>query len=373
MGRIFKEHGRRYLDFSYVPPKLPHREQEIQVLLNLLTPITRGEVETYSIPVLYGKTGTGKTTTAKKVLELLSTMRMSITLNTVLINCGVDQKPFSVAQRLSRFTLDTYTRGYGPEEIIQMVYDALEIRDEYLIIVLDEVDELIRYDRGRFLYILTRIDEARDIKRIFPILITRKYEYILDLPKHIRNKISGPFIYFKPYTIKQMRDIVVDRVRLALNEEAITEGAIYVISYIASVNEGGDARTAISLLLNAGDLAERENSKKIFVEHVRRVYEESSGYLYRFLGKLEPKLTQLLLCLAKVLSKNIDEFIISNRVMGEIQLCMANQFMRSLTFREIEELLERLYERGILSKINGNYALLMMSPISILSAHEYFQ
>jgi len=366
MTKIFRGNGRRYLDFSYVPPRLPHREKEIAILLELLEPIIMGEIEAYSIPVLYGKTGTGKTTTAKKVLEILSEKEMKIHAHTMLINCGINQKPFSVVQRISHQILETYVRGYSLEEMIEMIYDALEIRDEFLILVLDEIDELLRFDRGRLLQVVSKIGETRGVRRIFPVLIARRYEQILDLPDHVRNLISGPLIHFKPYTIDQMRDIIIDRIRLSINENCISENAIKVISIISSVLEGGDARAAISILLNAGDLAEREGDNKILVDHVRRIYEQRSSYIYRFLGKLEPKLTRILSCLAEIFSKKRDEYIINTSVMSEIQLCMANRFMQPLTFREIEGLLEKLCERKILLKVNNSYMMVSISPMSIL-------
>lgn len=367
MNHVFRKDGRKYLDFSYVPPRLPHREREISILLEILKPILSGETETYSIPVLYGSTGTGKTTTAKKVLETLSEREAKINIHRIMINCSVNPKPFNVAQRISQMILETYIRGYGFEEIMEMIYDALELRDEYIILILDEIDEMLRYDRGRFLNILTRLEEPRGTRRIFPVLIARKYEHIADLPDYIRNKISGPLIHFYPYTVNQMKDIIMDRIKLSMNEGVITKNAIDAISYISAAIEGGDARTAISLLLNAGNLAERENANKIVVEHIRRVYEQRSAYLYRFLGKLDLKLLQLLICISKVMDKRKDEYVISGHVLNEIQVCFSNRFMQPVTISEIKVMIERLYEKKLLFKEKENYFLLTFSPASILS------
>lgn len=366
--RIFKENGRVYLSFHYVPPKLPHRERELNYLLETVKSLFDGEIYEYNIPVIYGPTGTGKTTTIKKLIEIMNNYESRVRVFILYVNCGIEQRPFNVAQRIAEEILETSIRGYSYEEILNMIYDAMEIRDEYLLLILDEVDELIRNDKGRLLHIITRLEErVGGVRRIFPVLIARKYESILDLPSYVRNKISGPTLHFKPYTKNQIKDIINDRIELALNPNTISENAIDVISYISAIIDRGDARSAIILLLNSGNIAEHSGDKKIIVEHVRKAYEQRSGLLIsKYLSSLDPKTSRIMSCLLNVLKQNLDEYLICiEKNYQDLQICMAKNFGYALSYDDIGNLLEKLYEKRMLYKENNTYLFISLSIESL--------
>jgi len=60
---------REALSFDYVPNKLLFRENQINLIAESLSPILRGAKP--SNLILYGQTGTGKTATAKNVINAL--------------------------------------------------------------------------------------------------------------------------------------------------------------------------------------------------------------------------------------------------------------------------------------------------------------
>ena len=65
---IFKD--REILRHDYVPENLPHREDQIRFLGEIVAPLLKG-VRCSNI-LIYGKTGTGKTAVVKYVLNKLS-------------------------------------------------------------------------------------------------------------------------------------------------------------------------------------------------------------------------------------------------------------------------------------------------------------
>jgi len=365
---IFRENGRYYLSFQYLPKRLPHREDKIKTLRRVIKPILSEAYEEYAIPVIYGPTGTGKTTTVRYLIERIREEAVNPRLHISMINCGVEQKPYNVMQRVSQEVLEMMMRGYGYEEIITMVYDALEMRDEYLLLILDEVDELLRNDKGRLLYIITRLEERiESVKRIFPLLIARRYESIIDLPPHIRNKISGPVIYFEPYSREQMKDIILDRVELAINPDKISDNSIDIISFISANIEGGDARSALTLLKNSGEIAESLKASRIIAEHVRKAFEQRGGLIIaRYLKSLDSKSFKLLKCIAEILSEDLDKYIINTEVMKRVQFLMSARYGICMSDLDINEYLERLRESRLLHKDNNNYIFISLPIESIL-------
>ncbi|MEM3031273.1 MAG: cell division control protein Cdc6, partial [Candidatus Micrarchaeia archaeon] len=67
---IFKD--RNLLSPHYVPETLPHREKEIDFIMRAIAPALKGEKPKNLF--IYGKTGTGKTSCARWVMEKFNAM-----------------------------------------------------------------------------------------------------------------------------------------------------------------------------------------------------------------------------------------------------------------------------------------------------------
>jgi cell division control protein 6 len=374
-SKIFKPGGKQYLDFMFVPPKIPHREEELRILVENIRPALEGDTNSYTIPIIYGRTGTGKTTVAKKLLEILDELDVDIVLNKVMVNCVSYSRPYNLSQFITQSITEIPTRGYSYQELMQIAYDTLELRDEYLLLILDDVDELIRSDKGRFLHLLTRIEEVSDRRRILPLLIARKIEGINDLPSHIRNKLNGPVLHFKPYTTEEMEDIVDDRVELAINDGCISQNSVSAIAYISSVLEGGDARTALILLLNSGKIAELENSDMIIVEHVRKAYEHIPGYSFHPISSYIDNRTRYVLEVSlEYFSRDKDRYAFDEEMMRAIRSAIAKRYGITLSNNDLKEVLDRLVETRFLSKYDENYMWIVISVDTMVNLlAEYFK
>mgnify|MGYP001561687879 CR=1 FL=1 len=73
---------------------------------------------------------------------------------------------------------------------------------------------------------------------------------------------------FPPYNAEQLHTILEQRVKEAFIPNGVDHGAIALASAIAA-QESGDARTAIKLLLRAGELADDEKVSQIKDVHVK--------------------------------------------------------------------------------------------------------
>jgi len=111
----------------------------------------------------------------------------------------------SVAQRKIVF-------GKSQDEIIDRLYNVLKMRDQRYLVALDDSDDLIRRDGGKIIELLTRIEEEYGERLIYPIIIVRNMAPIYSLSNHIRSKIDGPKIEFKPYNWRELIDIIEERI-----------------------------------------------------------------------------------------------------------------------------------------------------------------
>ena len=178
--------NREVLRHSYRPHILPHRRPQIDQVASILAPALRNE--TPSNILIYGKTGTGKTACTRYVgteLEMAST-QMGTTCRVVHVNCEVIDTQYRVLAQISKSLLgedeipSDKTRSHIPmtgwptDQVYQELKSQLEAAGGVLVIVLDEIDKLVKKSGDETLYNLTRIntdlktvegEHDRDLKR----------------------------------------------------------------------------------------------------------------------------------------------------------------------------------------------------------------
>jgi cell division control protein 6 len=140
------------------------------------------------------------------------------------------------------------------------------------IVVLDEVDQLIMKDGGeKLLYDLLRAVETEKA-RIGLILISNDISLTAKLDARVKSSLSEEKIIFPSYTPAQLKDILKERSSFAFVPNALADDVIPLAAAHAS-KLGGDARVAIEALLKAGRQAEKENSEKVEVKHLKKAFE----------------------------------------------------------------------------------------------------
>src|SRR3989338_9978125 len=78
---------KRALQTSYIPETIPHRDEQIKKIANILAPALRHDKP--SNLFIYGKTGTGKTSTTKYVIKNMqyAAKGKNIPLEIFYLNC----------------------------------------------------------------------------------------------------------------------------------------------------------------------------------------------------------------------------------------------------------------------------------------------
>ena len=281
---VFKDESK--LDINYVPSRLPHRELQ----LNLLNQFFRFAIESpgkmTQRVLISGKIGTGKTVLSQHFgLNITKEAReRGINLHYVHVNCR--ECKGSLFMILQRTILTFYPhfprRGYSAEELLQMLVQVLDELNAYLILVIDELEALIRSEGSDPLYNLTRIQEDR-IKapqRLSLICVLREPEYLEVLDPSTRSTLQRNIIHLEQYSKPQLQAILNDRVSLAFRPGAVSAQILDLIAELAS-SEEGDARYAIELLWRAGKYADASASPEVLPENVR----EAAVSVYPVVGK----------------------------------------------------------------------------------------
>ncbi len=266
---VFKDQGK--LSFDYLPEKLVHRENQTKRLFSLLRPIV--EAGASSNAFLYGPVGTGKTHTAKRFcLDFKKfASESSRAVDWDIVNCRQRMGDDAVLLRLlQHFDAHFPERGFSIAEKMETLRRHLEKHKLHFIVILDEVDALLKKSGADLIYSFARIAEESTAAKgnISMMLISQRSNALEYMdPAALSTFRRSNVVEFPRYDGKELRDIVLGRVQIAMHPGTVDDDIVNLISDIAS--EFGDARYAIELLEKAGMLADEEGAEEIAPEHIR--------------------------------------------------------------------------------------------------------
>jgi archaeal cell division control protein 6 len=281
--RIFK--NREVLRHSYRPHILPHRKPQIDELASILAPALNNE--TPSNILIYGKTGTGKTASVRYVgteLENASALT-GMRCNIVHLNCEVIDTQYRVLAQIANLLDDIEAHasdstrihipmtGWPTDQVYMELKNLLESNGGVLVIVLDEIDKLVKKSGDDTLYNLTRINTDLKNAKVSIIGISNDLRFTDFLDPRVLSSLSEEEIVFPPYNAPQLCDILQQRAEMAFVEAALEEEVIPLCAALAA-QEHGDARRALDLLRVSGELADRENATTVAERHVRMAQEK---------------------------------------------------------------------------------------------------
>jgi len=265
---IFKD--REVLRHDYIPDKLPHREDQIRLLGERVAPVLK-DARCSNI-FIYGKTGTGKTAVTKYVLSHLEAKakQYGAQVKFCYVNCRMTGSEYRVFASLSQSVgISIPFTGLSVEEVFARFRASLDTSRIIFIIVLDEVDALIKEKGDAFMYELTRINETLTKSKVSIIGISNDLRLKEFLDPRVFSSLSEEELVFRPYDASELRNILFERSKLSFHEAVLTDSALSICSALAAA-EHGDARRALDLLRVAGEVAERQEAKNITEDHVHQ-------------------------------------------------------------------------------------------------------
>ena len=316
---------------SYTPAELPHRNEQINRMATILVSALRGQ--TPSNILIYGKTGTGKTASAKFVSQELeaTSQKFRVPCDVHYINCEVTDTQYRVLAQLANTFYDHNEKlvtgainalsdhpdrslvdfddsvvdfirareleaeprseqllaleslleemehvpmtGWPTDRVYQEFFNAVDFTERVVVIMLDEIDKLVEKSGDDTLYNLSRMNSSLVRSKVSIIGISNDLKFTDFLDPRVKSSLGEEEIVFPPYDANQLRDILEHRSVPAFVSDVLSEDVIPLCAAFAA-QEHGDARRALDLLRTAGELAERSQAETVSERHVRQAQEK---------------------------------------------------------------------------------------------------
>jgi cell division control protein 6 len=277
---IFRDRSK--LSPRYIPEELPHRQAQIEQIVHVFSEASR-DPEKFPLTILQviGPAGIGKTSTVIRSSKMLEEQfaRSRLALKTAYINLKLQGGNKYAIYRflLERISPELPAQGLSAEEMLRYLLRYLRENRQYALIVMDEIDYLIKTSKdSSIIYDLTRLNEFEpdsscNVKGV--VFIARSTEFYSRLDPAELSTLGRLPMEFKPYSLRQVSDILESRCAQAFNPRAIGSDVIDKVSSITTSTEvNSDVRYSLDLLLYAGNLAESQGAGRVTLDHVRKVH-----------------------------------------------------------------------------------------------------
>lgn len=244
------------LDPEWVPKMLPFREQHQHHIADCIKPVLLGRNGRNAF--VTGAPGIGKTAATRWVLRDLEESEFGEKVELFYINCWQKNTSFKVyVEMCSQFGY-AFTQNKKTEELFDIVKE--KCNKNGAVFVFDEVDKAEDTD---FIYSL-----LNDIFKKSIVLITNNPEWIFHIEDRVKSRLLPETINFEPYTEKETREILKQRLEFAFNDNVMTEEAFDIVCTAAG--KVSDVRVGLHLLRQSGMIAEQESSKTVQPVHVEK-------------------------------------------------------------------------------------------------------
>ena len=275
------------MDFDWMPPELVGRDEVQRELASKFS--TLAHPEGTGRVVITGPVGSGKTVLADTFCrDIQRHLAGKRNIRSVKVNCRNASTSMRVVQRILHLLDPGHPdRGLSMGELLLSLRRLLRRESSHLIVVLDEVDHMLRRSGDDLLYQLLRIDEDQEGKGTMSLILISQ-EQVLDVLETavISRMGASNHLRISPYSVDGLEAIALQRAKLGLVLGTWSPEIIRLIAEKAA--HTGDARKVIELLNAAVERCEfrqdGHNESHIIIDDI---HEPSSTLLATVGSNLE--------------------------------------------------------------------------------------
>ncbi len=344
--------NKKVLQANYTPESIMHRDDQIKQIAQVLSPCLRNEKP--SNLFIYGKTGTGKTVSIKyttsQILEL--TQKNSVPLSVLYLNCKLkkvaDTEYRVIAQLARELHKEVPATGLPTDEVYSIFYKTINEKGGVFLVILDEIDQLVKKVGDEILYNLTRINSELDQAQVSLVGISNDLMFADNLDPRVKSSLSEEYLVFPPYNALQIQDILKERASKAFKPHTIQSGVIEKCAAL-SAREHGDVRRALELLRVAGEISERRGATTVVIAHLDEAEEKIEKDRVMELVSTQPKQFQAVLySILHLSTKQKENQLITGDVYEIYKHVCKQTGLVPLTQRRISDIIAELDMLGII-------------------------
>ncbi|MFH1391568.1 MAG: AAA family ATPase [Candidatus Diapherotrites archaeon] len=283
----------------YTPKVLPFRETYIGDISNLVSKTLKGQKADNLF--IYGKTGTGKTSVTKHVMEQLLDFasQKNLPVKGNYVNCRNHNSKYRILVKIVKeFYPEENFLGFSAAFVYEKLLDYAR-KGKHLVLVLDEIDKV--KDLDELVYGLTRCNDELEKGSISIIGISNNLMFKDRLDPRTKSSLCQHEMIFPPYNAQELSEILEQRTEIAFKPNTVEGSAIHLSAAIAA-QESGDARTAVMLLLHAGEICDRKGLLKVTDVEVKKAKKKVEEELIFNMISTLPEQQQLVLYAISCLS-----------------------------------------------------------------------
>lgn len=272
--------NKKLLSIGYIPDenRIVGREEQMEDLAAEVGPTVQGDPPNNVL--IYGKTGSGKSLVSQYVSQRTKRAAESrgINFGYAYVDCSTDtsetQAIITIADELNdedQTGISIPFKGLGTSNYYRRLWEILDFRYDVIVVILDEIDRL---DTDDLLMTLSRAEESGKTDcHIGIIAISNKVQFRKTLNERVKSSLSEVEFVFDPYDAGQLKEILWNR------EDAFVDGVLEEATIprcaALAAKEHGDARKAMDILRNAGEIAKRRGDDFVSEEHVDAAKEKA--------------------------------------------------------------------------------------------------
>lgn len=268
--------------------RIVSRDEQLNLIINTLNPALHDEHPEDML--LRGPSGTGKTlcagTVANKTMEIGA--ERGIEIEYIEVNGKHKKSEHEAVHQIAHsleMSLDleqTAKRGISTSSKYDRIFEIIDEHLDLAIVVLDELDLLVGETRSKdevpafsdILYNLTRSKRIGNMDSSISLIVTTNSPRSLmdGLNSRTASTFNPSEISFDDYDAYELTEILEYR-RDAFRKGVLGDGVIELVA-AASAQGEGDARFAIDLLREAGNIVNRLEDDMVLERHVEQARDE---------------------------------------------------------------------------------------------------